>query len=136
MESYKSIVEVGDSVLDVRHHLLAVEKVLKSDLVKRPGVDVRVDAVLGRGSEKESLAPLPVLAGGFPEVAGCLDIGIGRCRLKFLDRRLKIKRLVSEVLVRRDHSVVHESLVDLLERFLLSGGRVCGIFVAGHNGES
>ena len=136
MESYESVVEIGDRVLDVSHHLFAVEKVLKGCLVKRPGVDVRVDVVFRRGSEKECLAPLPILTGGFPKITGSLHIGVGRSRLKFLDRRLKLKRLVSEILVRRDHSVVHESLVDLLKRFLLSESRVCGIFVAGHNGES
>ena len=49
-----------------------VQQVLKRRAVQRPGVDMRVDVVIGRSAVKVGLAELPVLARGDPVVAGGL----------------------------------------------------------------
>ena len=43
-------------------------------LVKRPGVDVRVDVVVACRSVQKGFAQFPVFTGVFPRLAGCLDL--------------------------------------------------------------
>ena len=76
MEPEQAVTQIGADIigipLDLGHHTVVVQQVLKRRAVQRPGVDMRVDVVIGRSAVKVGLAELPVLARGDPVVAGGL----------------------------------------------------------------
>ena len=59
------------------NHGRAVHEGVEGILVKRPGVDVGVNAKVSSGTEEESLAHLPLLTGGKEGLASLTDTGIG-----------------------------------------------------------
>ncbi len=103
---------VGTLLLNLLHLLCVAEHGVHTVFVERPRVDMRVDVVVGSGTEKECLAQLPVAAGSRPRLGSSLYVGVGQALcLKLVEDVFAVlvegDGCVRQVLVGGNHRVVH-----------------------------
>ena len=114
MKSQEALAQSRDKytvLVHIGHLLLVVQHVLHSRTIQWPGINVRVNVIIGGGTIEPRLAQLPVTAGFLPRVAGILyhvfgDVS-GSCLAQSQALVIQFHRGIGHAAVSRYHGLLN-----------------------------